>query len=155
MDLVRGSSAHDVHAGVGDFVVWRGDAAYQLAVVVDDAAMEVDEVLRGDDLFTSTARQLLLYRALGLRAPRFAHVPLVVGPDGRRLAKRHGDTRVSRYRELGVAPERLIGWVAESCGLAPSGTEVALRELVEGFSLARIPRDRVVFDERAFERGLR
>jgi glutamyl-tRNA synthetase len=155
MDLVRGPSAHDVQAGVGDFVVWRGDAAYQLAVVVDDAAMEIDEVLRGDDLFTSTARQILLYRALGLRAPRFAHVPLVVGPDSRRCATRHGDTRVARYRELGVAPERLIGWVAESCGLAPTRTEVALRELVPRFSLERVPRERVVFDERAFELGLR
>lgn len=154
-DLVRGPSAHDVQAGVGDFVVWRGDAAYQLAVVVDDAAMAIDEVLRGDDLFTSTARQLLLYRALGWRAPRFAHVPLVVGTDGRRLAKRHGDTRVARYRERGVPPERLIGWVAETCGLAPPGTAVALRELVPNFSLGIVPRQRVVFDERAFERGLR
>ncbi|MBK9384216.1 MAG: tRNA glutamyl-Q(34) synthetase GluQRS [Planctomycetes bacterium] len=154
-DLVRGSSAHDVQAGVGDFVVWRGDAAYQLAVVVDDAAMAIDEVLRGDDLFTSTARQLLLYRALGWRPPRFAHVPLVVGTDGRRLAKRHGDTRIARYREAGIAPERLIGWVGSSCGLSARGSERTLRELLPRFSLEALPRERVVLDEREHERWFR
>ncbi|MBL8900290.1 MAG: tRNA glutamyl-Q(34) synthetase GluQRS [Planctomycetes bacterium] len=154
-DLVRGLSAHDVQAGVGDFVVWRGDCAYQLAVVVDDAAMAIDEVLRGDDLFTSTARQLLLYRALGLRAPRFAHVPLVVGSDGRRLAKRHGDTRIARYREAGIAPERLIGWVAETCGFAPTGAELSLRDLLPRFALEAVPRERVVLDEREHESWFR
>ena len=88
----------------GDFVVWRHDdvPAYQLAVVVDDAAMRITEVVRGEDLLISTARQLLLYRALELTPPKqFAHVPLVVGPDGRRLAKRHGDTRLQALRRHG------------------------------------------------------
>ncbi len=84
----------------GDFVVWKssGTPAYQLAVVVDDAAQGVSEVIRGDDLVSSTPRQLLLYRALTLTPPAFTHVPLVVGPDGRRLAKRHGDTRLATLR---------------------------------------------------------
>src|SRR5436190_1671390 len=80
------------------------------------AAMGVTEVVRGDDLVPSTPRQLLLYRALGLTAPAFAHVPLVVGPDGRRLAKRHGDTRLAALRAAGVSAERLLGLLAWSCG---------------------------------------
>src|SRR5207244_8880994 len=101
----------DLRRTGGDFVVWKsaGTPAYQLAVVVDDAAQNVTEVIRGDDLVPSTPRQLLLYRALGLTPPRFAHVPLVVGADGRRLAKRHGDTRLASLRERGVQPEKLVG----------------------------------------------
>src|SRR5205823_5583932 len=100
-DLYRGRVEVDLVESGGDFVVWKsaGGPAYQLAVVVDDAAQGITEVIRGDDLIPSTPRQLLLYRALGLEAPRFAHVPLVVGPDGRRLAKRHGDTRLSALRQ--------------------------------------------------------
>ena len=78
-------------------------------MVVDDAEMGITEVIRGDDLFPSTPRQLLLYRALGLDAAAFAHVPLVVGEDGRRLAKRHGDTRLVTLRAAGVKPEALVG----------------------------------------------
>ncbi|HMP16167.1 MAG TPA: glutamate--tRNA ligase family protein, partial [Gemmatales bacterium] len=83
----------------GDFVVWKNNntPAYQLAVVVDDAAMSVTEVVRADDLIPSTPRQLQLYQSLDLKPPRYAHVPLVVGQDGRRLAKRHGDTRLASY----------------------------------------------------------
>src|SRR3989442_1191453 len=97
-----------------DFVVWKsaGTPAYQLAVVVDDSAQQVTEVIRGDDLVPSTPRQLLLYESLGLAPPRFIHVPLVVGPDGRRLAKRHGDTRVASLRQAGVRAEALTGLLA-------------------------------------------
>ncbi len=102
----------------GDFVVWKSadTPAYQLAVVVDDAAQGVTEVIRGDDLVPSTPRQLVLYCALGLTPPKFAHVPLVVGPDGRRLAKRHGDTRLSALRADGVTAVALLGLLAWSCG---------------------------------------
>lgn len=150
VDLVRGPSAHHVQAGVGDFVIWRGEAAYQLAVVVDDAAMQIDEVLRGDDLFTSTARQLWLYRALRLKPPQFAHVPLVLGPDGRRLAKRHGDTRIATFRERGVRAEQLIGWVAASCGYADASAGCSLQELLPIFDLQRIPKHAVIADDRVF-----
>ena len=111
-DRFRGPSRIDVVRQLGDFVIAKSDgtAAYQLAVVVDDAAAGVTEVVRGDDLVDSTPRQVLLYRALGLadRVPNYYHLPLVVGADGRRLAKRHGDTRLGFYRERGVAPGRVL-----------------------------------------------
>jgi glutamyl-tRNA synthetase len=125
----------------GDFVVWKsaGTPAYQLAVVVDDAAQGVTEVVRGDDLIPSTPRQLLLYEALGLAAPRFVHVPLVVGPDGRRLAKRHGDTRLSSLREAGVKCEALLGLLAWSCGWIERRRDISARELLPLFRLESIP----------------
>jgi glutamyl-tRNA synthetase len=141
-DLVHGPCVFDVAAATGDFPVMRADgiAAYQLAVVLDDAAMEITDVVRGDDLLPSTARQLLLYRALGLTAPRFAHVPLVVGEDGERLAKRHGARSLTELRAAGVAPEAVVGLLAASCGLAAAGTRCTPRALVERFSWERLPR---------------
>ena len=140
-DLYRGPTHVDLGRAGGDFVVWRGAApAYQLAVAVDDADMGVTEVVRGDDLVSSTPRQLLVYRALGRAAPRFAHVPLVVGPDGRRLAKRHGDTRLSALRAAGVSAEAVVGLLAWSCGWLPEPRPVAARELVGRFDLGAIPR---------------
>jgi glutamyl-tRNA synthetase len=141
-DLVHGPQAFDVAGAVGDFVVMRADgiAAYQLAVAVDDAAMGITDVVRGDDLLPSTARQLLVYRALGLPAPRFAHVPLVLGEDGQRLAKRHGALSLGELRERGADPRAVVGLLAALCGLAPEGAHTSPRELVEGFDLARLRR---------------
>lgn len=141
-DGVHGPCDYDVAALVGDFVIARADGipAYQLAVVVDDAAMAITDVVRGDDLLPSTARQLLLYRALGLAAPRFAHVPLVVGEDGERLAKRHGALSLGELRERGADPLAVNGLLASLSGLAPEGARVAARELVDGFDLRRLPR---------------
>jgi glutamyl-tRNA synthetase len=126
----------------GDFVVWKsaGTPAYQLAVVVDDAEMGITEVIRGDDLVPSTPRQILIYRALGYTPPRFVHVPLVVGKDGRRLAKRHGDTRLSTLRDAGMLPEALVGMLAWSCGWQESPNPVAPWELLSRFRLDTIPR---------------
>jgi len=140
VDGVHGEQTFDVALEVGDFVVARADGvpAYQLAVVVDDAAMSIGEVVRGDDLLASTARQLLLYRALGLEPPRFAHVPLVLGEDGTRLAKRHGARSLGELRAAGVAPEAVIGLLASLSGLGGARTHIAARELVPGFSLARL-----------------
>ncbi len=133
----------------GDFVVQKRDGgpAYQLAVVVDDAAHGVNEVLRADDLQPSTPRQLLLYDALALRAPAFVHVPLVVGGDGLRLAKRHGDTSLRHLRSRGVTAERLIGYLAFLCGLRPRGVECTPRELLRDFALAKVPRQPVRGDD--------
>jgi glutamyl-tRNA synthetase len=142
-DGVHGAQRRDVLAETGDFVVARADGipAYQLAVVVDDAAMGVEEVVRGDDLLGSTGRQLLLYRALGLTPPRFAHVPLVNGEDGARLAKRHGALSLGELRARGADPRAVVGLLAASAGLCPPGARVAARELVPGFALARVPRE--------------
>jgi glutamyl-tRNA synthetase len=142
IDAFRGETHVDLGQVGGDFVVWRsaGMPAYQLAVVVDDAAMGVTEVVRGDDLVPSTPRQLLIYRALGLTPPRFAHVPLVVGEDGRRLAKRHGDTRLATLRAAGVRPEMLLGLLAWSCGWLAEIEPVTAAELVPRFRLDAMPR---------------
>src|SRR5205807_1979268 len=147
VDGFRGLTEIDLRTIGGDFVVWkapRGQTpatpAYQLAVVVDDAAQGVTEVIRGDDLIPSTPRQLLLYQALGLTPPRFCHVPLVVGPDGRRLAKRHGDTRLSALQEGGVRAEQLVGLLAWSCGWAEAPRPVSARALLPLFRLDTIPR---------------
>jgi glutamyl-tRNA synthetase len=141
VDGFRGSSHVPVESLGGDFVVWKsaGTPAYQLAVVVDDAEMGITEVVRGDDLIPSTPRQLLLYEALGLAPPLYVHVPLVVGPDGRRLAKRHGDTRLASLRAAGVRPEALIGLLAWSCGWLDRPEEVTARDLVQRFRLESIP----------------
>ena len=147
VDGFRGPSSVDLRVVGGDFVVWKAPGepggiaapAYQLAVVVDDAAQGVTEVVRGDDLVPSTPRQLLLYEALGLTPPRFVHVPLVVGPDGRRLAKRHGDTRIGALREAGVPPEVLIGLLAWSCGWLEGGRAASPAELLRLFRLDSIP----------------
>src|SRR6185369_2602524 len=131
-DLFRGPVRLTRDDVGGDFVVWKslGTPAYQLAVVVDDADNGVTVVVRGDDLVSSTPRQLLLYRALGLTAPAFAHVPLVVGPDGRRLAKRHGDTRLSSLRAAGVRPEQVVGLLAWSSGWQAAPTPVTADDLI-------------------------
>lgn len=149
-DLFRGPVRLDREAIGGDFVVWKsqGTPAYQLAVVVDDADNGVTMVVRGDDLVSSTPRQLLLYAALELEPPQFAHVPLVVGPDGRRLAKRHGDTRLSSLRAAGVGPERIIGLLAWSCGWQKQSKPITACELIPLFDLHAIPqRPFVVTDE--------
>jgi glutamyl-tRNA synthetase len=141
-DGVHGRCTFDVAATVGDFVVMRADGvpAYQLAVAVDDAAMGITEVVRGDDLLASTARQLLVYRALGLEPPRFAHVPLVVGLDGERLAKRHGALSLGELRERGADPGDVVGLLGALSGLAEPGARIAPAALVAGFRLDRIPR---------------
>jgi glutamyl-tRNA synthetase len=147
VDGFCGLQRGNVAESVGDFVLARhaAGAGYMLAVVVDDAAMGITEVLRGDDLLTTTFRQLLLYRALGLEPPQFVHVPLVVGPDGRRLAKRHGDTRIASLREAGISAERVVGVLAQWCGWAEPGEELTAAELLARFDLAKLSPDPVVW----------
>jgi glutamyl-tRNA synthetase len=143
VDGFHGLTRIDLKSAVGDFIVWKsaGVPAYQLAVVVDDAECGVTEVVRGEDLLTSTPRQLLLYEALGRRPPQFVHVPLVVGPDGRRLAKRHGDTRLASLREAGVTSEAVLGLLARSCGWLPEIRPISVTELLPFFRLETIPRE--------------
>ncbi len=154
-DTLHGRCEVDVQGQVGDFIVETkaGVPAYQLAVVVDDAGQGVTEVVRGDDLLDSTARQVLLYGMLELGdPPRYTHVPLVLGPDGRRLAKRHGDTRLVMYRDAGVPAERVVGLLASWCGLGGAtgargeGPQpMTAAAFAARFDLAKLPRDTVTF----------
>jgi glutamyl-tRNA synthetase len=124
----------DRHGIVDDFVVRRNDGApaYNLAVVVDDAWQGIGEVVRGDDLLETTPRQLHLARLLGLAAPAHAHVPLVLGPDGARLAKRHGAVTLDD-----VDPATAVAWMARSLGMPAAGTAA---DLLEAFDLEAVPR---------------
>ncbi|MEO0531078.1 MAG: tRNA glutamyl-Q(34) synthetase GluQRS [Planctomycetota bacterium] len=146
-DAFAGPQSFNPQREVGDFLVATKDCqpSYQLAVVVDDARQGMTQIVRGDDLLSCTSRQLLLYRALGLGPePTYTHLPLVVGEDGRRLAKRHGDTRVSHYRDLGVSPERVIGLLARWCGI-DDADELTTTEFVERFDITRLAAEQVVF----------
>ena len=120
---------------VDDFVVRRNDGAYayNLAVVVDDAAQGVEEVVRGADLLESTPRQLWLAARLGLAAPRHAHVPLMRGPDGARLAKRHGAVTLADRVALGETPDDVRGALAAGVGLAGPGERPTMADLLERF----------------------
>ena len=140
-DVFAGAFSQDVAATLGDFPLARDEdgAGYTLACTVDDIAMGVTEVVRGDDLLAATPAQILVARALGDRPPRYCHVPLVVGRDGRRLAKRHGDTRISSFRARGQTPEEIIGFLASSCGWAEDGERISLKELLPRFDFATIP----------------
>lgn len=149
-DEFSGQQSLNVATHLGDFVIAKADAtpAYQLAVVVDDLAAGVTQVVRGDDLLESTFRQILLYRALGegLRIPKFIHLPLVVGRDGRRLAKRHGDTRISMYRALGVEGGRILGLLAKWCGIETRDLNIRHpRDLLDRFDLRTISKSAIVF----------
>jgi glutamyl-tRNA synthetase len=150
-DAFAGPQKYDVARRLGDFVIAKSDGtpAYQLAVVVDDAASGITHVVRGDDLLDSAPRQMLLYNALGIpeKIPTYYHLPLIVGTDDRRLAKRHGDTRLAFYRERGVASPQIISLLAKWCGI-----DVAiqsLEDLVDRFKLENVPKSAIVFDEAA------
>jgi glutamyl-tRNA synthetase len=138
-DGVAGAVEYPAGAG-GDFIVRRADGiiGYQLAVVVDDLAMGITDVFRGADLLDSTPRQLALYEALGGRPPRFAHGPLLLGPDGGRLSKRRGAVGLSDLRQAGVRPERLTGFLAWLAGLTDRVEPASPRELVSAFRADRI-----------------
>ena len=136
-------------AVIDDFVVRRADGApaYQVAVVVDDDAQGVGEVVRGDDLLDTTPRQVWLARQLGIAVPAYAHVPLVLGPDGLRLAKRHGDVTLGDLRRRGVPATALLGAIAVSLGLARPGSPVSTAtQLVTAFDPDRLPAEPWWFD---------
>ncbi len=140
VDGFAGQYSMNVSEELGDFPLARdeGGAGYTLASVLDDALTGVTEVVRGDDLLPATPAQILVCRALGHQEPDYFHVPLVIGTDGLRLAKRHGDTRVATYRANGWSAEKIIGMLAASCGWG-DGSPVRLSDLVGEFTPLTIP----------------
>ena len=147
-DLVHG----DMRFGnddIDDLVILRSDGTpvYNLAVVSDDAHMRITHVIRGDDHLSNTPKQVLLYRALGLPEPAFAHVPLILGPDGKRLSKRHGATAVGEYESQGLLPEAMVNFLA-LLGWSPGDDReiMELDELVAAFSMERVLKKSAVFD---------
>jgi len=147
-DLVHGPMRFS-NEDVDDLVVLRSDGTpvYNLAVVSDDAHMGITHVIRGDDHLSNTPKQILLYRALGLPVPVFGHVPLILGPDGRRLSKRHGATAVGEYEHQGILPEAMVNFLALLGWNPGDEREVMSREeLIEAFSPERILKKSAVFD---------
>ena len=139
---------------IDDFIILRSDATpvYNLAVVSDDVAMRITHVIRGDDHISNTPKQILLYLGLGQPLPVFAHVPMILGPDGKRLSKRHGATAVAEYHEQGILPEALFNFLA-LLGWSPGDDEEVLsREaLIARFSLESINRKSAIFDTTKLE----
>jgi glutamyl-tRNA synthetase len=152
-DLVMGAQQFPAGSG-GDFVVKRADGiiGYQLAVVVDDAAMGITDVLRGMDLLDSTPRQILLFEAIGLPVPQFAHVPLLYGPDGQRLSKRHGSVTIGGMRAAGTSAEEVVGCLAYLSGLQEQMEPAQAAELIADFDLDKIPREPVVLSAELLSR---
>ncbi len=143
-DRVAGSYTQAVAHEVGDFLVRRADGAfaYQLAVVVDDAAMAITAVVRGMDLLDSTPRQILLQQQLGWPTPTYAHVPLILGPGGAKLSKRDGAPDIASLRQAGVRPGRVIAALAQSLGLVGSDVdEVSAAALCRDFAIETLPPD--------------
>lgn len=147
-DLLRGRIKEDISKSCGDFTIRRSDGvhAYQLAVVVDDAAMKISHVLRGDDLLGSTPRQLYLYQLLGASPPIFTHVPLLYSPDGHRLSKRQRDLSLAAIKGRGVSASQVIGFLAWKAKLIDRQYPVSARELIPLFSLGKLPREPVIVD---------
>ena len=148
-DGLQGSYSECLSRSCGDFIIRRSDGvfAYQLAVVTDDAAGGVTQVVRGRDLLSSTPRQLWLQRTLGFPSPEYYHVPLLLAPDGRRLSKRERDLDMGALRAR-CSPEALVGLLAHLAGLLPEPAPCQARELVESFSWARVRTQDIVVDDR-------
>ena len=142
-DRVYGILTEPVHETVGDFVLKRRDGvyAYQLAVVVDDLMMGITEVVRGEDLLASTARQIQLIDALGGARPAYGHVPLVVNAEGQKLSKRDQSLTLASLRAAGVRPEALVGYLGYSLGLLPEPAPCTPADLIPHFAWHRIAKE--------------
>ena len=149
-DLVHGTiSFANEDIGEGDFIILRSDGTpiYNLAVVSDDIAMRITVVMRGDDHVSNTPKQILLYEALGAAVPKFAHLPMIHGPDGKKLSKRHGATAVGDYEHLGILPDAMLNFLA-LLGWSPGGdVEVmTVPQMVELFSTDGLSKKAAIFD---------
>jgi glutamyl-tRNA synthetase len=152
-DAVHGEIAFD-NAELEDFIILRTDGTpiYNMAVVSDDADMRITHVIRGDDHISNTPKQILLYVALGAQTPVFAHVPMILGSDGRRLSKRHGATAIGEYELQGILPDAMVNFLA-LLGWSPGNDDeiLALPELIRRFDLPGINRKSAVFDPKKLE----
>ena len=135
-DMLAGPIQQHVQQAIGDFIICRSDGifAYQFAVVVDDALMHINQVVRGADLLNSTARQILLYEAFGFPIPTFAHVPLILDEQGKRLSKRHESTGLQPLRAAGLTPSQIVGQLAATCGLVNPGETISTAELSQRYN---------------------
>jgi glutamyl-tRNA synthetase len=154
-DLVHGRiSFPNQDIGEGDFIILRSDGTpiYNLAVVSDDIAMEITLVMRGDDHISNTPKQILIYQALGVKTPQFAHLPMIHGPDGKKLSKRHGATAVADYQHLGILPQAMLNFLA-LLGWAP-GNDIevmSVQQMIELFTSDGLSRKAAVFDIKKLE----
>ncbi len=141
-DEFAGPQCFDPHREVGDFILWtkRGQPSYQLACVVDDHRTGVNMVFRGDDLLSSTARQIMLSKLLGWQSPRWWHVPLVLDEQGERLAKRNKSIRLTELRDAGVQPAAILRLLAKWCGHVAPQDITNINDFLDGFSIDRMPR---------------
>lgn len=144
-DVLAGPVEQHVQRALGDFIVCRSDGifAYQFAVVVDDALMHINQVVRGADLLQSTPRQVLLYEALGFPLPTFAHVPLLLDEHGKRFSKRIQSAGLEPLRSAGATPAQVVGQLAATCGLVEPGTSTSIHELAhrykqQGYDIVRV-----------------
>lgn len=147
-DVVHGLTTFE-NASIEDFIILRTDGTpiYNLAVVSDDVDMRITHVVRGDDHIANTPKQILLYQALGAPVPAFAHLPMILGPDGKKLSKRHGATAVGDYAQLGILPEALFNFLA-LLGWNPGDEREMMEpaELIDAFTLERINKKAAIFD---------
>ena len=146
-DLLQGEYRENLARDCGDFILRRSDGvfAYQLAVVVDDGLMGINQVVRGSDLLTSTPRQIFLQRLLGYSTPEYCHVPLLCAPDGRRLSKRESDLTLAALRAAGVTPQEIVGRLACCAGLIDRPEPIRAEELIPLFHPEKLPRGDIPF----------
>lgn len=149
LDQIKGEVIFK-EGSIGDFVIMRsnGQPIYNFAVVVDDILMEITHVIRGDDHLSNTLRQLALYEAFGTSIPSFAHVSMILGPDGKKLSKRHGDTSVEQFRDRGFLPEAFFNFLALLGWSHPDAKEIlAYNEIIQAFTIERVNSSAAIFDE--------
>ncbi len=150
-DQCAGTHAIRLDTTCGDFPVWTPHGpSYQLAVAVDDARHHITDVVRGNDLLPSAARQQAILDTLSLPIPQWWHLPLVRGEDGRRLAKRHGDTRIASFRDQGVDPSQLIGYLAQQCGCNPDGGPMTAAIFKDCFDILQMPQQDAILSQKEF-----
>jgi len=147
-DLVHGEVTFNT-SNIEDFVIVRSDGfpTYNYTVVIDDADFKITHIIRGNDHISNTPKQILLYEALGFPVPKFAHIPMVMGPDGKRLSKRHGATAVSAFAKDGILPQTLISYLA-TLGFSTTDSDIFMdvTELIENFDVSRISKTSAIFD---------